>query len=262
MVDIINANGIDMAYRLDGPADGPAVMLSNSLATNHTMWDAQIPALTDRYRVLRYDQRGHGGTQPTEPPYSFDLLLDDAVALMDALSIDKVHFCGLSMGGMTGQLFGAKRPDRLHSLVLCDTASEMPMPELWQGRIDTANKDGMSALIDSTIERWFTEGYRNGNGGETDRVGTMIATTPVDGYVGCCYAISVMQHTPLLSGIKTPTLVIVGADDPATTVEHAEAIHREIDGSELVVLDDAAHLANIEQPDAFNAALRTHLDKF
>jgi 3-oxoadipate enol-lactonase len=262
MVDIINANGIDMAYRLDGPADGPVVMLSNSLATNHTMWDPQIPALTDRYRVLRYDQRGHGGTQPTEPPYSFDMLLEDAVGLMQALDIEKVHFCGLSMGGMTGQLFGAKHPDKLHSLILCDTASEMPMPEVWQDRINTAQQKGMNAVISGTLERWFTEAYRNAAADNTDRVGTMIATTPVDGFVGCCHAISKMNHTPLLAGIKTPTLVIVGADDPATTVEHAKVIHGEIDGSALVVLDEAAHLSNIEQADAFNTALRTHLDKF
>lgn len=261
MVETIAANGIDMAYQLDGPPDGPVVMLSNSLATNNAMWDAQIPALTDKYRVLRYDQRGHGGTQGTAPPYSFDLLLEDAVGLMQTLDIDKVHFCGLSMGGMTGQLFGVKYPEKLHSLILCDTASEMRVPGMWEERIKIARADGMAALAPSTLERWFTAPYRATAKAEIERVGAMIEATSLDGFVGCAGAIEAMNHTPLLPQITTPTMVIVGADDPSTTVEHAEVIHREIKGSALVVLDQAAHLSNIEQAEAFNTALRSYIDK-
>lgn len=261
MADTIQANGIAMAYRFDGPADGPVVMLSNSLATNHTMWDAQIPALTDKYRVLRYDQRGHGGTEASDPPYSFDLLLEDACALLQALNIEKAHFCGLSMGGMTGQMFGAKRPEMLLSLTLCDTASEMPGGNIWEPRIEMARDEGLPALVPSTLERWFTAPYRETQTAETARVADMIANTKPDGFVGCVNAIQNMNLTPLLPSIAVPTLVIVGADDPSTTVERAEAIHRGIAGSQLVVLDDAAHLSNIEQADGFNAALRAHLDK-
>jgi 3-oxoadipate enol-lactonase len=261
MTDTIHANGIDISYRIDGPEDGPVVMLSNSLASDLTMWDAQISALADKYRVLRYDQRGHGGTQATTPPYSFDLLLDDAVGLMRALGIEKVHFCGLSMGGMTGQLFGAKHPELLSSLILCDTTSRMPDPSVWDDRIDAARTQGMKALAPSTLERWFTAPYRETKTDEVARVGTMIADTPVDGFVGCCNAIAAMDYTPILKDIKTPTLVIVGADDPSTTVEHSRIIHEAVVGSELCVLDQAAHLSNIEQADGFNSALRTFLDK-
>lgn len=261
MAEIIEANGVRIAYRLDGPENGPVVMLSNSLATNFAMWDAQIPALTDKYRVLRYDQRGHGGSQATEPPYSFDLLLEDACALIRALGFGPVHFCGLSMGGMTGQLFGAKRPELLRSLILCDTSSQMPDQSIWDARIKAARGEGMASLVPSTIERWFTPAYRAREKAEIERVGRMIAATQVNGYVGCCNAIAAMNHTPLLAQIKTPTLIVVGADDPATTVAHSQVIHRAVSGSELVVLQNAAHLSNIEQAAKFNAALRSFLDR-
>ncbi len=261
MTQTIKANGIDLCYALEGPDGAPVVMLSNSLASNLTMWDAQIAALTDTYRVLRYDQRGHGGTQATKPPYSFDLLVDDAVGLIEALGIEKVHFCGLSMGGMTGQLFGVKYPELLSSLILCDTASQMPDPSVWDDRIAAARENGMKALAPATLERWFTAPYREIQIGEMARVGEMIASTPVDGFVGCCNAIAEMNFTPILKDIRTPTLIIVGADDPSTTVAHSRVIHEAIDGSELCILDQAAHLSNIEQADAFNAALRSFLDK-
>lgn len=261
MTETINANGIDIRYRFDGPEDGQVIMLSNSLASNLHMWDSQIPALADRYRVLRYDQRGHGGTQATPPPYSFDLLLDDAVALLRALDIGKVHFCGLSMGGMTGQLFGVKHPELLSSLILCDTTSQMPDASIWDDRIGAARTQGMKALAPSTLERWFTAPYRATAPDEIARIGDMIAGTPVDGFVGCCNAIAAMNFTPILKDINTPTLVIVGADDPSTTVEHSRAIHAAVQGSELRILDEAAHLSNIEQADAFNSALRAFLDE-
>jgi 3-oxoadipate enol-lactonase len=261
MVDKIKANGVEIAYRFDGPEDGPVVMFSNSLASNLSMWDAQVPALSDKYRLLRYDQRGHGGSEATQPPYSFDLLLEDARALIRALGLGPVHFCGLSMGGMTGQLFGAKYPDMLRSLILCDTSSRMADPSVWAPRIKAARGDGMASLAPSTLERWFTAPYRAKAKREIERVGAMIASTPVDGFVGCCNAIAAMDQTHLLAGIKTPTLIIVGADDPSTTVAHSETIHREIVGSKLVVLKNAAHLSNIEQAAEFNAALRAFLDK-
>jgi len=260
MGDTIKANGADVAYRFDGPEGAPVVMLSNSLASNYTMWDAQIPALTKKYRVLRYDQRGHGGSEATPPPYSFDMLLEDARGLLQALGIDKLHFCGLSMGGMTGQLFGAKYPEMLRSLILCDTASKMPDPSVWDDRLQMAEEKGMPAMAPSTLERWFTAPYHSAEPGEIARIGKMIAATPVDGFVGCGRAIQAMNHAPLLAKIKTPTLIIVGEDDPSTTVAQSEAIHRGIAGSELVVLKKAAHLSNIEQAEAFNKALLAFLD--
>jgi 3-oxoadipate enol-lactonase len=181
MGETINANGIDITYQFDGPADAPVVMLSNSLATNYSMWDKQIPALTQKYRVLRYDQRGHGGTQATEPPYSFDGLRQDAVALIGALGLDKVHFCGLSMGGMIGQQLGAKNPEVLHSLTLCDTASQLGVPGMWEERINMAREGGMPSLVDPTLQRWFTEGFRANNAAELEPVAEMIKTTASSG---------------------------------------------------------------------------------
>ena len=260
MEQTVYANGAEVAYRFDGPEDGPVVMLSNSLASTYAMWDAQIPALTDKYRVLRYDQRGHGGSEATEPPYRFDMLLDDACGLLAALGIDKVHFCGLSMGGMTGQLFGAKRPELLHSLILCDTASKMPDPAVWDAMAAAAREDGMPSLVEPILEGSFSAHYRASDPDEVARVGAMIGNTHPDGFVGCCHAIKPMDHTPLLAGIETPTLIIVGEHDANTTVEHSEIIHREIAGSKLVVIENAAHFPNIERPDAFNSALRAFLD--
>ena len=149
----------------------------------------------------------------------------------------------------------------LHSLTLCDTACEMNVPEMWKQRIDTAQNDGMGALVSSTLERWFTEPFRTREASKMGDIGTMIQNTPVMGFVGCCTAIAAMNHADLLPQISTGTLVLVGADDPATTVDHSKVIHDAVDGSDLVILDEAAHLSNIEQPDAFNAALLAHLDK-
>ena len=230
--------------------------------SNLAMWDAQVPALTRRYRVLRYDTRGHGATEATPPPYSIELLVDDARALLDALDIAPIHFVGLSLGGMIGQLFAVRHPALVRSLVLCDTSSHMPPESLWEDRIQTAEDEGIEALVPGTIERWFTAPFRERGAAEIERIRRMIRKTERPGYVGCCRAIQAMDQTALLSAITAPTLIVVGAEDPATPVAASETIHRAIEGSQLVVLDEAAHLANIEQPEAFNRAVIGFLDKF
>jgi 3-oxoadipate enol-lactonase len=251
----VAANGISFNYRFDGPRNRPVVMLGNSLMSDLSMWEPQVAALAEGYRVLRYDTRGHGGTDAPAGPYTIELLAADAVALLDALGLERVHFVGLSLGGMTGQFLGAKHPGRLLSLVLCDTASRMPAPEMWDGRIRTAETQGIEPLIPATLERWFTAPFRERRGDAIERVAAMIRRTPVAGYVGCCHAIRDMNQTDMLPSIEAPTLVIVGADDPSTPVTAARAIHERIAGSELAVIGDAAHLPNIERPEAFNAAL-------
>lgn len=251
----IKANGIEFNYSLEGPEDAPAVSLSNSLMSNYTMWDAQMPALTAKYRVLRYDTRGHGGTAVPPGPYSMDMLVDDVHALYRALGIEKTHFVGLSMGGMTGQLLAVKYPELLRSVTLCDTSSHMPPESMWDDRISAARSSGMDALVEGTLGRWFTPAMQNRDPGELGRVGDMIRGTAVDGFCACCEAIKVMNQTDILSGITTPTLIIVGEDDTGTTPEMSRVIQRQIPGSELVILPQAAHLSNIEQAEAFNAAL-------
>lgn len=258
----VEANGNSVYYELSGPAEAPVVMLSQSLACSSAMWWPQVPALAGKYRVLAYDTRGHGQSGAPAGEYSFDQLGDDAVALMDALGIEAVHWVGLSMGGMIGQNLGLRHADRVHSLTLCDTSSRIPpeMAPVWHERIETAQTKGMAALADSTLERWFTEPYRAKNPPEIDRVRQLILATPVAGYVGCCHAISRLDYSARLGEIDKPTLVVVGEEDPATPVAAAEAIRAGIPGARLEVIPKASHLSNVEQPEAFNAALTGFLD--
>lgn len=254
------ANGIQIHYELSGPADAPVVMLSNSLGTRLEMWDPQIGALTERYRVLRYDSRGHGRSEAPPGPYTIALLADDAVALLDALGIERVHFCGLSKGGMVGQALGARHGDRLRSLTLCATAAHLPNLDLWNQRIEQSAREGMAALVDGTTERWFTAAYRAKPQSEVERVRTMILSTPPQGYGACCAAIRDMDLRETARTIRTPTLMVAGADDPATTVEVMRALHERIPGARLVEIPQAAHLLNIEQAERFNEILLGFLD--
>lgn len=260
MTQQIQANGINMVYRIDGPENAPIVMLSNSLMSNHTMWDPQMDALTETYRVLRYDTRGHGGTDTTPGPYSIQLLAEDAIALLDALNIDKVHFTGLSMGGMIAQYVGAHYPERVLSLILCDTASEMPTLDMWNERIAKAENHGIASLLDGTLQRWFTQTFRDNDTASIEKVAEMIRTTDANGYIGCANAVRDMSQTSILSKIKAPTIIITGEEDPACTVEQAKVLEANIDGAQLVILKDAAHLANIEKTAEFNQAMLEFLN--
>jgi len=261
MIQKIEANGIQVTYRFDGQDDAPVVMLSNSLMSNHTMWDPQMSELTQSFRVLRYDTRGHGDTDAPSGPYSIKLLAEDAVALLDSLNIDKVHFAGLSMGGMIGQYVGANFSDRLHSLLLCDTASEMPTLEMWNERIATAQEQGITGLLDGTLKRWFTAPFLENDKTAVEKVAHMIRTTDAGGYISCASAVRDMSQTSILSKIDVPTIIIVGEDDPACTVEQSKVLEQHIKGAELVVIKNAAHLSNIEQIEAFNTAMMSFLSK-
>jgi|WetSurMetagenome_2_1015567.scaffolds.fasta_scaffold09690_2 3-oxoadipate enol-lactonase len=257
----ITANGISIHYTLNGPASAPVVTLSHSLATNLSMWEPQAAALAVRYRVLRYDTRGHGGTDAPAGPYSLDQLADDAVALLRGLGIERTHFVGLSMGGMIGQILALSHPEMLRSLILCDTSSRVP-PEarpMWEERIRTTEQQGMAPHVDPTVARWFTAPFVTGHPEVIEPVRTMIRQTPPQGYIGCGHAIKMLDLTDRLHGITTPTLVIVGEDDPGTPVAAARTIHERIAGSELVVLKSASHLSNLEQAEAFNRAMTAFL---
>lgn len=253
---LIAVNGTSLHYRFDGAEQGPVVMLSNSLATNLTMWELQLPVLVGAgYRVLRYDSRGHGQSAAPKGPYSIEMLAEDAVALMDTLGLGEVHFCGLSKGGMVGQMLGTRHGDRLISLVLCDTAAHMTPREVWDERIEAVRKGGMASVVDAFIDRWFTRAGQERLPAEVDKVRSMILNTPVDGYCGCCEAIRDMDQRESIREITAPTLVIVGEQDPSTPVEAARLIHERIGGSKLEILSGAAHLTNVEQAEAFNEAL-------
>ena len=249
-------NGTTLHYRLDGPEAGAVIMLSNSLASTLHMWDPQIPSLTGAgFRVLRYDSRGHGQSAAPAGPYSMDLLADDAIALLDFLGIERVHFCGLSKGGMVGQNLGTRFGGRLISLILCDTAAHLPTRQMWDERIATVRAQGMVGFADATIDRWITKPGQQRLAEEVAEVRKMIVGTPVEGFCACSEAIRDMDQREAIRKIATPTLVIVGEHDPGTPVEAAKFIHGQVDGSRLVIISEAAHLCNIEQPERFNEAL-------
>ena len=251
------ANGIDINYELHGKEGAPWLVLSHSLACSVRMWDPQIAALKDRYRILAYDTRGHGGSEAPKGEYTLEMLADDLNALMKTLGVKGAHYCGLSMGGMIGQTFALKYPGVFKTLALADTTSRYPAEAwpTWQDRIRTAETKGMEPLAQPTLERWFTEPFRKKNPAAVEAIRNLIVSTPVAGYVGCCHAIPKINLTARLKEIRCPILVIVGADDPGTPPAMAKEIHENAPGSKLIVLPQAAHLANLEQPEGFTQAL-------
>jgi 3-oxoadipate enol-lactonase len=256
-----NANGIAINYALDGPAGAPVVTLSHSLATDFSMWDPQLDALRARYRVLRYETRGHGATEVPGGAYTLDQLAEDARQLLQALGIAKTHWVGLSMGGMIGQTLALKHPELFTTLSLCDTSSRIPAEArpLWADRIKIAETQGMEPLVEPTLARWLTTSFRERRKDVVDKVATMIRSTPPRGYAGCCHAIAALDLTDRISAIKIPTFVIVGEDDLGTPVAASKVMNERIEGSELVILPSAAHLSNLEQPQAFTKALTAFL---
>ena len=258
---LIEGNGIQIHYELLRKTDAPVVMLSHSLACSMVMWNPQLDVLQPHFQVLRYDMRGHGETEATEGAYTLDQLAADAIGLLDALNIDTVHFVGLSIGGMIGQCLALNHADRLQSLTLCDTAPIIPdeAKPLFQERMHAVRTKGMHALVQGTLERWFTTSYLKRNPPEVNLIRHHISTTSVAGYLGCCEAILGLNYLDRLSEIQLPTLIIVGEDDTGTPVEASQSIQERIPHSKLVILPSAAHLSNIEQAEAFNATLMEFL---
>ena len=248
-------NGNTVNYEIAG--EGPWLTLSHSLACDLHMWDEQMDSLTKKYKVLRYDTRGHGKSAAPQGAYTLEALADDVHGLLGTLGIKETHWAGLSMGGMIGQTFALKYPGVFKSMILADTTSRYPAEAagVWQDRIKTAESKGMDAVVDGTLSRWFTEPYRKTNPPAIERVAKSIRATPVAGFVGCCHAIPKINLTQRLREITCPTLVIVGEQDPGTPVAMAREIHEGKPGSRLVIIPSAAHLSNIEQPQAFTTAM-------
>jgi len=255
-------NGTTLHYRLDGPEQGPVVMLSNALASDLTMWEFQVPALVEAgFRVLRYDSRGHGHSAVSEGPYSIELLTADAVGLMEGLGLEKVHFCGLSKGGMIGQMLGSQYGDRLISLTLSSTAAYMAPKEIWDERIETVRKGGMAVVVDATLDRWFTKTGQIHIASSVEKVRHIILNTPVEGFCACCAAIRDMDQREAIGAVFTPTLVMVGEHDSGTPVSAANYIHKRIASSALTIIPDAAHFVHMEQSSMFNQALLNFIKK-
>jgi len=258
---IAQVNGTAINYRWDGAGDGPVIMLAHSLGFAMRMWDPQVEPLTAAgFRVLRYDHRGHGASAVPDGPYTMEHLADDAVALMDGLGLARVHFCGLSMGGMVGQMLGARHARRLRSLVLCSTSCHMPPKALWDERIATVRNHGLQAVVDATLDRWYTQAGQQRLPEAVARTRRAILGTSVPGFCACCAAIRDMDLRETVRDISIPTLILVGESDEGTPVSAARSIHERIVGSRLEILRDAAHLQNVEQADTFNALLLSFLE--
>jgi 3-oxoadipate enol-lactonase len=243
---------------VDGRDDAPPLVLSPSLGSTLAMWEPQVGALSATHRVIRYDHRGHGGSLAPPPPYALADLGEDALALLDALGVERVDWCGLSLGGMVGMWLAAHAPERIGRLALCCTSAQLGTPASWAERIDAVRAGGTEGVADAGVGRWLTDGFAAAHPDVVAWLRGMIAATDDDGYLGCCQAIASMDLRPVLERIRAPTLVIAGADDPSTPPEHAERIAAGIPGARLEVLADAAHLANVQQPDAVGVLLTAH----
>jgi 3-oxoadipate enol-lactonase len=255
------ANGISINYQIDGREGAPWLIFSNSLITNLSMWDDQVAALKTDYRILRYDQRGHGATDAPAGKYSFDTLTKDVIGLMDALDIRRAHFCGISMGGMTALFLAQRHGDRFDKIIPCDCgpASTPQSAQQWKERIDLGAEKGMEALVDITVNRWYPPEFVATKAPVLDKVRNMIRTTPYDGFAGCAYALSDYDLKPGLAGIKNPVMCMCGTKDAA--YPGTKAIAAAVPGAKLVDLEGAGHISNTEQPDKFTGAIRDFLKR-
>ncbi|VIO66004.1 3-oxoadipate enol-lactonase 2 [Bradyrhizobium ivorense] len=251
---MINADGCLLNVQVEGRDGGPTLMLSNSLGCTLQMWEPQMRALTQMFRVIRYDRRGHGKSGVPPGPYSMERFGRDVLAILDDLNIEKVHWCGLSMGGMVGQWLGANAPERFGKLILANTACYYPDPTNWLNRIKAVKEGGIAAVADTVIAGWLTADFREREPQTTANMKAMLTASPVEGYLACCEALSTLDQRALLPKIKSPTLVIVGRQDMATPVSAGEMIRSGIPGASMTLLD-AAHISNVEQSHAFTEAV-------
>jgi 3-oxoadipate enol-lactonase len=245
-------------YDLAGSAGAPVVVLSNSLGATLSMWNPQRPLLQKQFRVLGYDTRGHGHSSVTPGPYSIEQLARDVLALLDKLQVDRVHFCGLSMGGQTGMWLALNAPDRLYKLVLCNTAAKIGTPEMWNPRIEAVRTGGMKSISSAVTERWFSSAFRNKSPEIVASTKLMLENANPDGYIANCAAVRDFDAREALATIHVPTLVISGTHDVATTPAEGHYLRDRIAGARYVELN-AAHLSNIEEGDRFTSELSRFL---
>jgi 3-oxoadipate enol-lactonase len=247
-----------MHYEIAGPEGAPVVVFSHPLGTDSSMWDGQVVDFAKKFRVVRYDKRGHGKSSSPAGPCTIEQMGHDAIALLDYLKLERVHYCGLSIGGQTGMWLGVNAPERLNKLVLSNTAVKIGSPDVWNTRIETVTKNGMKAVAGTVVERWFTLGYRAESPEEVSRIQQILEGANVEGYSACCAAVRDFDFREKVGGIRTPTLVIAGKHDPATPAADTRWIAEQIAGSKFVELN-ASHLSNIEARERFTAEVRQFL---
>lgn len=251
---------VELHHEAEGPADAPVVLLASSLGTNLEVWDAQVPALGARLRVVRFDHRGHGRSPVPPGPYEIADLGGDVLALMDRLGVGRAHFCGLSIGAMVGMWLAIHAPERLDRLVLMCTAAHLPPASAWAERARAVLAAGTpEPVADSVVDRWLTPSFAREHPEVRRRLRNMLVSQPAEGYAACCGAIERMDLRGDLPRITAPALVVSGADDPASAPEHQALIAEAIPGARLEVVSDAAHLASVQQPQVVNALILDHL---
>ncbi|HUK65091.1 MAG TPA: 3-oxoadipate enol-lactonase [Dongiaceae bacterium] len=243
----------------EGPADAPVVVLSGSLGSTLEMWDPQVPALSERYRVIRYDHRGHGGSPVPPGPYAIEDLAGDLLALLDDRGVARAHLCGASLGGQVAMWIAAHAPDRADRLVLCCTCAWFGPPEPWIERAATVRAEGTGAVAAAVVGRWFTPAFAEDNPALVGETRAMIAATPAEGYAACAETVGATDLRPDLAAIRAPTLVIAGAQDPAVPSERTQDLADGIPDCRVEVLDPAAHLASVEQADRVTELILEHL---
>ena len=253
-------SAVEVAYRFDGPEGAPVVVLANSIGTTTELWDRQVGPLAERFRVLRYDHRGHGGSPVPPGPYSIDDIGGDLLALLDRLQLERVSVCGVSLGGMTAMWLAARAPERVERIVLCCTSAHLPPRSNWTDRAATVRAEGMEAIVDASMDRWFSPGFRSWSREVVERTAATLSATPAEGYAGCCEAIADLDLRDELPAIRAPTLVIAGGDDPSTPPDHARVIRDAIPDSRALVIPGVRHLANVERDDVVTRAILDHLE--
>lgn len=255
-------NDVVINYEIEGPEGAPFLTFSHSLASSLELWDLQAAALRDKFRLLRFDTRGHGGSSAPPGPYSVEMLAADLIGLLDHLGIERTHFAGISMGGMIGQVVACRYADRLDRLILANTACRVDPASapIWEERIGAAEKSGMEALAPDTLKRWLSDQFRRNQPELTERIRNMILSTPVMGFVGCSRAISAFDISHELRKVSAPTLIIAGRLDESAPVSAAMEIQERIEGAELAVMPGARHLSNVEASGLFNQAMERFLE--
>jgi 3-oxoadipate enol-lactonase len=246
-------------YALEGQSGTPVLVFSNSLGANYSMWDPQVREFQKHFRLLRYDMRGHGQSSLAPGPYSIEQLAKDLLTLLDALHFDRVHFCGLSMGGMIGMWLGVNAPERIHKLALCNTGAKIGTPETWNARIETVQKNGMKSVASATVERWFTPAFREKAPATVASIQKMLEEANAEGFAACAAAVRDFDFRDQVSKIRLPTLVISGAHDPGTPPSDGRFLAQQIPGARYAELN-AAHLSNIEDQDGFSKELAAFLN--
>ncbi|ENX01402.1 3-oxoadipate enol-lactonase [Acinetobacter modestus] len=259
MINIHNRQGHQLAVQVQGLKDAPVIVFSNSLGTDHGMWQAQVAAFTAQYQVVTYDTRGHGASDVIDAT-TLSNLAEDVVDVLDALKIEKAHFCGISMGGITGLYLAIHHAERFLSVTIANSAAKIGTAEAWNGRANSVEQQGLAELVKTTHTRWFSEYFDYAHDVLAQKTIQSLALTPSQGYANACRALADADLRDQLNQIQIPTLIIAGQFDPVTTVQDAEFMHQSIKNSQLEVLA-ASHLSNIEQPQVFNQTLSKFIQK-